>query len=148
MTIYRTIEKYLGGGNCMKGYKVDSYDVNIDIKLKNGVYRMQSESSIGKTYLSKTLDSYNELGEPVYCITYKDTKDKNINITLENLLKYKVIMFDRYDMYSNFYHNIIRELCNRSIVLLDSKVNPNIEGIHGGIGYCFLSRNDNCIEVK
>lgn len=125
-------------------YCNDKYSLKIDIKLNNGVYVFPNESSSGKSWLCKRLKRMHELGEPVNAYTFSDRFHSQ---ELEEILipqKYKVILLDRFDIYKNECHNLIKKCSNDSIILIDCKDNFNVDV---DFKISRISINPECIEV-
>lgn len=53
-------------------YRVTRGNVDININLPNGIYRFNSESGTGKTYLYHLLNILYDAGCPVIGLTYRD----------------------------------------------------------------------------
>lgn len=96
-------------------------DKHIYIQLDRGVYMFQPESSTGKTYLFGLLRRLWLAGEPVATYTWTDEK---MHANIYEVVKpgeQKVLMLDRYDLYSDKYWDLIQEFAKTGIVLLDCK---------------------------
>lgn len=106
-------------------YYCDKAPVTIDIDLPVGAYSLGHQSSTGKSKLAEYLKLLNRHNEPVYAITYRDSLE--ISSIKEKIPKdCKVIMLDRYDLYLNKYHSDIQSLSETAVVLIDTKVEPDI----------------------
>lgn len=128
----------------MSMFKIDKYNVKIIFNMSNGIYVPVCESGTGKTWLCKTLKAYNSFGEDVAAYTYQDYK---AGIHIENIVipnRYKAIMIDRYDMFSENIDEELFNLCrSNAIVIIDSKFGLN------SIDYevCDIRLSMNNIEV-
>ena len=121
-----------------------NYRERIKIDLEPGIWIFDAKSATGKTYLCKCLKDLELLGEPVASYTYDDML---LGRDLHSLLscgKYKVVMLDRYDMYSNAEHRAIQECAKSAVVMLDCK-----RGFKGSINdrMCFIDISNKTIEV-
>ena len=126
------------------GYINDTFDVAIKINLENGIYQFTPDSSTGKTFLANKLKKYGDLGEPVTSVTYRDVEKNHIEI--DSNKDYAVILFDRYDLYSDKITDLITSLGKKSIVLVDSKIPLIIPWTP--IGYCTIQFSPSKIEVN
>ena len=85
----------------------------------NGLYVLNNESASGKTYLAKLLSALD--GE--FSVTYNEVKGiLDANITEAFSGKYKIVMFDRFDMYctQELYDKCVR-YSKDMVILLDLK---------------------------
>lgn len=101
--------------------ELKTYMPNIKVDLQNGIYVFNSESAIGKTRLYKELRRNQQYGEAVASYSYEDYL---LGVPISNVLipnKYKLIMLDRYDMYSGEGADLISLCKNNSIILIDCK---------------------------
>ena len=89
----------------------------IKINLKNGVYILQRDGGVGKTYLAKLLSKEITWGYKVCVVTFM----ANQVVVLGNLSEAELIMFDRYDVYWDEVDVDLQELGKRAIVLMDCK---------------------------
>ena len=106
-------------------FKIDGRRIKIDIELENGIYVFESESGVGKTYLAKVLQKYRTFNEPVASYGYENFSN---GMSLEKLLdhKFKVVVIDRYDMYSSKKLNsVIEKYRKDSVILVDCKITVN-----------------------
>ena len=109
-------------------YRVTRGNVDININLPNGIYRFNSESGTGKTYLYHLLNILYDAGCPVIGLTYRDIRDKKFDRLFESnqLDKLKAILFDRYDLYgreiSTKYKDKLLAISNKCIILIDAKM--------------------------
>lgn len=125
-------------------FRLDKYNVKINIKLENGIYTFDRESSTGKTRLYKVLRQYQSVGEPVSAYTYQD---KKLGIPIESVIdssKFKLIMLDRYDMYNGDAIELIKKHSKNSIILIDCKL-----ALKGNIddNWCYIEMTPDLIEV-
>ena len=117
-------------------------NMDINIALRNGVWIFPPESATGKTYLYKQLKLHYLNGEPVVGYSYND---KLFGVHLEHLVDYdrhKVLILDRYDLYSKDFTDIIKKFSLQGIVLIDCKVCPDIRA-----EYCEIKFTSDLIEV-
>lgn len=101
--------------------KLEGLDVTVDIKLDNGVYQFDCESATGKTRLYDVIKLYQRDEHNVVSYSYTDFQD---GLDLENVVSKvqpSLLMIDRYDMFSNMYHDVINRLSDKCIILIDSK---------------------------
>jgi hypothetical protein len=101
--------------------KLEGLDTTVEIKLSNGVYQFDCESATGKTRLYDIIKSYQRDGYNVISFSYTDLQD---GLNLEDVVRRvqpSLLMIDRYDMFSDMYHDVIEELSNKCIILIDSK---------------------------
>ena len=122
-----------------------NYRKRIKIDLEPGIWVFDTQSATGKTYLCKCLKDLELLGEQVCSYTYDDVLlGKDLHSAL-SCGKYKVIMLDRYDMYSSVEHEAICECAKDAIVLIDCK-----RGFRGSMNdrMCFITISDDMIEVE
>lgn len=109
-------------------YTNDYFKVKLAINLENGVYLLNAESATGKTRLCKELrNQYLKFGD-VYSVTYHSLKPDKIQLSSQG--DFKVIMFDRFDLYSQDAEvkDLILKYCEQSIILIDCKNNFSFEG--------------------
>lgn len=124
-------------------YKNNEYRPNINIDLDNGIYVFESESATGKTYLCKHLKKLRAYGEPVASFTYNDILLGN---SIESVFKNcKLVVLDRYDLYKEVGHDLMRMYKDKAIILIDCKLGF-IEGIDSET--CFIDLTKNNIEVS
>jgi len=120
----------------------------IRIKLDNGVYIFDAKSSTGKTYLAILLKRLRGAGEPVDSFTYADSKRVNTltealsgkDFTVQQL---RVIMLDRYDMYSDLYVDELDKLRENCVILIDCKWGARIRNTRR----CYATLTSDSIEV-
>ena len=102
-------------------------NVNIEIHLDNGIYILGLNSGEGKTRMCKLLHNYRKLGEPCLSYTYDDFIN-GVNLeALVKVVKPKVLMLDRYDMYAGEFEDIIVNTAIQAIVLIDCKGSINFK---------------------
>lgn len=126
-------------------FKLDKYDVSINIDLKNGIYIFDNISATGKTRLAKMLKQYESYGEPVTSYTYED---KQRNIPIDNVLKsnkYKLIALDRYDLYKGDGVELIKKCAKTSIILIDCKNDMAFTDIDD---WCSIKMSPTTIEIE
>lgn len=101
-------------------YKIDGYDVKVEVDLENGLYVFTRRSAMGKSYLANMLRRYHSFGEPVNSYTFEDYLN---NLELEAAVGdlCKLLVVDRYDMYYGTYIQELVELSRHCIVLVDVK---------------------------
>ena len=126
-------------------FELTKYSTKIRINLENGIWVFDAQSATGKTRLSKLLKDLDALGEPVGSITYYDILRGDL--TVESFLsreKYRVVLLDRYDMYSNLGHEAICACARRAIVLIACK-----QGYTGSRddGVCFIETTADSINI-
>lgn len=97
---------------------------NINIEgEENGVYHLSPFSGVGKSYMAKILKDLGDFGKPYTSVTYKDKIR-----SAEYYKKYKLVFFDRVDLYySKKLEELFVELGKSTIVLFDMK-NVDIVG--------------------
>ncbi len=125
-------------------YRIDKYNVLVDIQLNNGIYIFDNESGLGKTRLTKLFKKYQAYGEPVVAYTYND---KLIGVDIASVLnpqKYKVILLDRYDMYEGDGAELILKCAENSIILIDCK---NDFSVTVDDEWCTINMEKDKIEV-
>lgn len=128
-------------------YNLRVLGIDINIKLNNGIYRMDNETAIGKSRLGVLLGKAFTQNEKVFYYNYDDYKK---GLRLSNILKdgeYRVVLIDRLDLYINEY-NIINDIISYKdscIFLLDLK---NIKGYGEYAEFCSLRMSQMGIEVK
>lgn len=101
--------------------KLEGLDITISINLENGVYQFCCESATGKTRLYDSIKSYQHAGYNVTAYSYTDLQD---GLNLEeviNRIRPQLLLIDRYDMFSDMYHESILRVSENCIVLIDSK---------------------------
>lgn len=107
-------------------FKIDKYNIKVEFNMDNGIYVPTCEAGTGKTWLCKTLKKYNSFGESVAAYDYQDYKN---SIQLKDIVipnRYKAIMIDRYDMFSEDIDESLFNLCrNNTIIIVDSKFGLN-----------------------
>lgn len=126
-------------------FVIDEYDVEIRVKLDNGIYILNNQSATGKTRLCKQLDRYRAYGEAVASYTYNDYLK---GLPIETVLipgKFKVIMIDRYDMYEGIGIELMKQCMKDSVILVDCK-RPVV--ISDEDDWCDIEMTANCIEVS
>lgn len=102
-------------------YRIDRYDVTVEVDLGNGLYVFNPRSATGKSYLANVLRRYRRFGEPVNAYTFDDYLNK---VTLEDATgggSCKLLVVDRYDMYYGAYMSELLKLSKHCIVLVDVK---------------------------
>ena len=98
--------------------QMSSRRLHIDIR-ENGLYSFDDQTATGKTYLVNLMQGMNE----VYVVTYSSTESV-LNAQIDEALsdKYKLVIFDRCDLYmtQNLYDKLLSK-SNDMIILLDLK---------------------------
>lgn len=125
-------------------YRLNKYNVAINIELEPGIYVFDNQSATGKTRLAKLLSEYQAYGEPVVSYTYND---KLKGLSLGDFIKdkkYKVILLDRYDLYNGDYSEDIKKHAKESIVLIDCK--SEVKNINDD-EWCNIVMSEDSIEV-
>jgi tRNA A37 threonylcarbamoyladenosine biosynthesis protein TsaE len=121
----------------------------IVINLKPGIYIFEGESGTGKSYLAKTLHRYRALKEPVDSFTYDDAVKTSLESYLNgndfSMNDLKVVMLDRYDLYTRKFNSTIEDLAKHCIVLIDCK-GPTY--IHDDGDSCSIIFDEKTIEVE
>lgn len=118
--------------------------VPIFIDLPNGVWTINSGVASGKTRLAKLLRGLESLNDTICSFTYEDiARDRDLHKILTNP-KYKLIMLDRFDMYSDMELDAISEKSKSAIILLDCK-----RGFRGDAdeNFCYIDLRPDRIEV-
>lgn len=104
--------------------------IKININLENGLWNLDLDSATGKTRLLKVLKDFEDYGEPVVGYTYNDYLANKFDLRQYLDIKQpKVIMFDRYDKYSQAYGDVLEKWRDKAIVLVDSKSDFNLPQI-------------------
>lgn len=123
--------------------------VSINIDAKNGVYILGGSSADGKTWLCNEIDDMGTYFHNTVGYSYKDYLD---NLDLRTKIKNKcgdkipeVVVIDRYDMYCGVYWDYIKELGKHSIVIVDCKVDDDLD--LRGVEYGGIYIEQNRIEV-
>ena len=98
--------------------QMSSRRIHIDL-ISNGLYVLDNESATGKTYLAKLLSAL----DVAFSITYNEVQsilDANIEEAFSG--KYKIVMFDRFDLYctQELYDKCVK-YSEDMVILLDLK---------------------------
>lgn len=101
-------------------FEVTKYYPNIRVELEPGIYRLNSDSGQGKTWLASVLAQYCSFGEPVNSYSYTDYKRGLSLDTILNKEDLKLLVIDRYDMLPPELSELIDKVQDK-IVLLDCK---------------------------
>ena len=110
-------------------YKLNDYNVKLTIRLDNGAYIFDSDSSTGKTRLYYLLRDFMAYGENVYAVSYDDILRKEDVQFMINQYKPKLILFDRFDIYIDDKDlKLIKNLADTSIILVDYKGSLDVTG--------------------
>lgn len=121
----------------------DTYP-RVSIQLEPGLYIFTPDSATGKTYLAKTLCKLAEEDSSIFVYSYADY----LRAPLPNLRLKKVVVLDRYDMYSGDERipEVVTEASRYAVVLLDAKASvvPNI----CSDGYVDITLEPGLIEVS
>ena len=118
-------------------------DIDIKVNLQNGIYTFRNNSGIGKSYLVSLLKSYAADGEPVMAYTYTDMI---IGVQFNNVVKpgeQKLLVIDRYDLYSDAFTEQIEKFAETGVVLIDIKGSTNLQS-----KLCYLDMTEHMIEVS
>lgn len=89
----------------------------IRIELGTGVYKFFGEAATGKSRLCGLLRTLNKT-QPVDAVSYSDCE--RLPLVLGNKDK-KLVVLDRFDMYSDMCHEQIEEFGHRGTIILDMK---------------------------
>ncbi len=100
---------------------LNGLDVSVDVRLDNEVYQFDFESATGKTRLYNVVKSYQRSGYRAAAYSYNDLQDGVDFISVVNKVNPLLLVVDRYDMFSDMYHEELLELSKKCIVLIDSK---------------------------
>lgn len=123
--------------------------LSVKVDLSPGIYCFDGDSATGKTYLCNFLKKLGSIGEPVDGYTFED-------VALISLPEYlsrrglgggvcRVLLIDRYDMYSSMFHDEIVKQSQTGVVLLDLKHSVDL----GATFYmCSLSLSEGGFEVN
>jgi hypothetical protein len=101
---------------------LDKLSIKLHINLEPGVYIFTNYSATGKTRLCNLLKDYMILDDTVLSITYNDVllhKDDTKSYIKPG--KQRLLMLDRYDLYSGFATEEIKEFSKTGVVLIDTK---------------------------
>lgn len=99
--------------------------IKLEVKLENGLYVFEDQSSIGKTFIGSVISTLRAVGnQDAYYLTYAsgNTEEDYIRLLQHNkdCLLYVV---DRYDKYlSGSITDILRGVSSNAVVIVDSKV--------------------------
>lgn len=120
----------------------------IIINLPAGLFSFQRESAVGKTYLSKQLRELRGLGEPVDSFSVEDLRRGNLEHALSasdmSVWDLKVLLLDRYDLYTRRFEDEIYKLGKTCTVLIDCKHSSYLQDVHD----CKIVRDLTTIEVR
>lgn len=114
-------------------YTIDEFRIKVAVELGSGVYRLDAESGVGKTFLAGLFERYREYGARVRAYSYQDFLD---GVLIEDVLdpgKYDVVILDRYDMYYGEGVQRMQDVKGKMIVLADSKRQLNVASRHASI---------------
>ena len=100
---------------------LNGLDVSVDVRLDNEVYQFDFESATGKTRLYNVVKSYQRSGYRAAAYSYNDLQAGVDFISVVNKVNPLLLVVDRYDMFSDMYHEELLELSKKCIVLIDSK---------------------------
>ena len=124
-------------------FELTTYKVPIRVQLDNGVYHFVGESATGKSYLANLLSKYGAYGEPVATYSYHDyVSGKSLTELLDNP-SLRLVVVDRYDLYSDHYAAELTRKYTDKIVLVDVKKYNSLRGVP----LCSLSLTSAGIEV-
>lgn len=94
---------------------------NIIIHKPDGVYTFDTESATGKTYLASLINRY-RIYYNIRSFTYSDIQlDLNTVILFLQHNVYDLVMFDRADLYPDFFKEFTQLITKHKLVLIDSK---------------------------
>lgn len=124
-------------------YTNNEYRTHVNIPLNNGIYIFDDETATGKTRLCKYLKKLRAYGEPVNSLTYNDILS---GTTIESIFEpnIKLVMLDRYDMYNNRGHEIIKKMKDSCIILIDCKKSFKVTDDYED---CFMHMTSSSLEV-
>ena len=104
-------------------FSITNYYPNIIINKTNGIYTFDTESATGKTYLATLINRY-RANYNIRSFTYSDILlDKDTIITFLQNNIYDLVMFDRADLYPDFFKEYTQLITKHKLVLIDSKYN-------------------------
>ena len=117
----------------------------ITVDLPNGIYLLDSTASPGKTYMCDILNSVVSKYRDVLVYSYRDYIVSGTYI-LSFVGKYKLIVADRFGMYSNdaAVLDFLLKHSENAVVLLDKK---SIYGIPRKAKYAFLNLKEDSIWI-
>jgi hypothetical protein len=117
------------------------------IDLPSGLFSFQRQSAAGKTYLASQLRMLRGLGEPVDSYTVEDLRRGGIYQALTaadyTAWDLKVVLLDRYDLYTQKFDDEIYRLSKTCTVLIDCKGRSYLTGVHD----CRIRRDASTLEV-
>lgn len=102
-------------------YTIDEFRIKVTVELESGVYRLDTESGSGKTFLAGLFERYREYGARVRAYSYQNFLDGVLIWDVLDPEKYDVVILDRYDMYYGEGVQRMQEVQDRMVVLVDSK---------------------------
>lgn len=103
-------------------YRLDKYNVKLDIDLENSIYIFDPDSSTGKSRLYWLIREYMEMEKEIYSVSYGDILRGENPAEIIAERNPVLVMFDRFDMYINQgYKELLKSLSDRAIVLVDYK---------------------------
>ena len=130
-------------------FKVIPHSVRIEIE-SNGVYFLEQEGGIGKTYLCKLFARLRALGKPCLGVTY----DKFLCAEefVRNALRQQytqIILFDRFDLYCSKENlSFINSLAKEYIILLALKHIQDYDFESYNTCYITLGKNEIFVSDK
>lgn len=99
-------------------YKFGNYTIESDISY--GIYKMGANSGTGKSYMFDIFSKIGPLGLKCGGYTYGDYVRGLDPECVLNPPK-EVVIFDRYDLYSNIFGDKLQKYRNETLILVDSK---------------------------
>ena len=107
--------------------EITGVGIKVIINLEKGVYSAGVNSSTGKTYLYNVINAFAR--NIAVAISYSDV-ERGINpAELIEKIQPEIVLFDRYDMYAGKYDNLIRDIADKTIVIIDYKLESSLRDI-------------------
>lgn len=112
-------------------YKTFVNGIDISIELEPGVYRLNTDSGHGKTYLGLLLTDSARVGEPVATVDYIGGTNKLVSVIGDISGDAELIMIDRCDMYPDECEEVRQALQNKQAIILVALNgrNSNMQGL-------------------
>lgn len=95
--------------------------MNVRINLNPGIYRFGNESASGKTYMYKLLTSLSNRKDILGVSASNYHVFKNSIEELINNFNVQLVIFDRYDMYSEYFEDVMLKYSSEIVFLIDCK---------------------------